>query len=143
MFIIFSRTIAPISTKLGTKHSYVIWIQVSKGEIITQKRKYFDKNLKSSYPEPLGQFQANMTHSRSYWVKGIALWHRHTKLGTWMYHHEATCCVHSWPLLYLDLLPKCRWHVITIKKRFWRLLILLKKTCMAFFLRKKRCFICK
>ena len=29
-------------------------------------------------------------------------WHRHTKLDTWLYHHETTCCVHSWPVYDLD-----------------------------------------
>ena len=30
-------------------------------------------------------------------------WHRHTKLDTWLYHHETTCCVHSWPVYDFDL----------------------------------------
>ena len=36
----------------------------------------------------------------------FAFWHRHTKFGTWVYHHETKCCVHSLPLYDLDL-----WHI--------------------------------
>ena len=32
----------------------------------------------------------------------FALWPRHTKFGSWVYHHETTCCIHSWPVYDLD-----------------------------------------
>ena len=30
-----------------------------------------------------------------------------SNFGIWVYHHEATCCVHSWPFYDLDLWPIC------------------------------------
>ena len=39
----------------------------------------------------------------------FALWHRHTIFGTWVYHYETTCCVHSWPLYDLDLWSLSGW----------------------------------
>ena len=36
----------------------------------------------------------------------FALWHRQRNFGIWVYHHEITCCIHSWPLY--DLLSGWR-----------------------------------
>ena len=66
----FSRTTEPISTKLGTMHSWVKGIQICSNEvpalfqvnIITKWQKNFDEIIKSS-PEPLGQFQPNLVQS--------------------------------------------------------------------------------
>ena len=44
----------------------------------------------------------------------FALWHKHTKFGTWVYHHETTCCVNSWPVYDLDLWPICGWRGISL-----------------------------
>ena len=30
--------------------------------------------------------------------------------GIWVYHHETTCCVHSWPYYDLDFWPLCGWR---------------------------------
>ena len=54
----------PISTKLGTKHSWVKGIQVCSnegsclfpsGDNLKKKRKYIDEIKKSSSPEPLAR----------------------------------------------------------------------------------------
>ena len=58
-----SRTIEPLSTKLGTKHPRMKVIQVCSNEgprpfqmeIITKKRKYIDEIKKFSSPEARGQ----------------------------------------------------------------------------------------
>ena len=34
--------------------------------------------------------------------------------GIWVYHHETTCCVHSWPLYDLDLKPICGWRGVSL-----------------------------
>ena len=69
--IFFSRTIGPISTKLGTKHHWIKGIHVcsKKGqrpstrgdtsEIVNFSSKY----LKPSSKEPLSQFQPNLAQS--------------------------------------------------------------------------------
>ena len=62
IFIIFSRTTGPISTKLGTKHPWVKGIQVCSNEgphpfprgDNYEIAKYIDEIKKSSSPEPLG-----------------------------------------------------------------------------------------
>ena len=40
----------------------------------------------------------------------FALWKRHTKICIRLYHHETTCCVHSWPLCDPDLWVICWWR---------------------------------
>ena len=75
IFISFSRTTVPISTKLGIKHPFVKGIQVysNEGPCPFPRRdnyqivKYIDEILKSSYPEPLGQFQPNLAQSILGW----------------------------------------------------------------------------
>ena len=59
----------------------------------------------------------------------FALWHRHTIFGTWVYHHETTCCVHSWPLYDLDIWPIYKWggilselYSLFLSCLIWRLL---------------------
>ena len=73
--IFFSRTTGPISTKLSTMHPWVMGIQVYSNEGSHpfpkednyEKWKYIDEILKSSSPEPLGQFQPNKAESILGW----------------------------------------------------------------------------
>ena len=68
---ILPKTNGPISTKLHTKHSRVIGIQVCSNEgshvhplslgDISKKRK--DRHLKPYSPEPLGQFHQTLAQS--------------------------------------------------------------------------------
>ena len=46
-------------------------------------------------------------HEFCYGKDYLALGHKHTKVGTRVYHHEIKCCVHSWPVYDLDLWPIC------------------------------------
>ena len=67
-FHLLSRTIGPISTKLGTKHPWIKVIQVcsNEGSQPFQRgdnygiSKIHWRNLKISSPEPLGQFKPNL-----------------------------------------------------------------------------------
>ena len=67
----FSRTTKPISTKLCTKHSWVMGIQVCSNEGSRpfprggnyKKAKIHWRNLKISSQEPHGQFQSNLAKS--------------------------------------------------------------------------------
>ena len=34
--------------------------------------------------------------------------------GIWVYHHEKTCWVHSWPSYDLDLWPICEWQGVSL-----------------------------
>ena len=34
--------------------------------------------------------------------------------GIWVYYHETTCCVHSWPLNDLDIWPICGWRGVSL-----------------------------
>ena len=36
------------------------------------------------------------------------LWHWLTIVGTWVYHHEMMCHVHSWSWYYFNLWPQCQ-----------------------------------
>ena len=73
---IFSRTTGAISAKFGTKHPWVMVIQICsnegprpflfQGEIITKWWKYTDEIWKSS-SEPLSQFQLNLVQSFLRW----------------------------------------------------------------------------
>ena len=36
------------------------------------------------------------------------LWHWLTIVGTWVYHHEMMCHVHSWSQYYFNLWPQCQ-----------------------------------
>ena len=69
LFIFFSRTTRPISIKLGTKYPWVKEIQVSSNEgpqpfqrgDNNETAKLHSRNLiKSTSPEPLGQFQPHL-----------------------------------------------------------------------------------
>ena len=68
----FSRTTEQISNKLGTKHPWVLGIQVCSNEEFRlfprgdnyKKRKYYADLKKSFSPEPLGQFQPNLAKSK-------------------------------------------------------------------------------
>ena len=40
----------------------------------------------------------------------FTFWHRHTKIGICLYHHETTSCVLLWALYVLDLWHICRWR---------------------------------
>ena len=76
--IFFSRTTGPILTKLGTKYSWVKWIQVCTNEgfcffqkdIIAKLWKYINKFEKASSPEPLGQFSTKVDTNHP-WVNVI------------------------------------------------------------------------
>ena len=69
--IFFSRITGPISTKLGIKYHLVKGIQfysnevpiVFQWEIITKLLKYIIEFEKSSFPEPIGQFQHNLAQT--------------------------------------------------------------------------------
>ena len=73
IFIFFSRTTRPISTKLGTTYYWVKGIEVCSNEgpalfleeIITKYRIYIKTLRKSSYPEPLCQFQTKLDTKHS------------------------------------------------------------------------------
>ena len=67
---IFLRTSGPISTKLGTKHPWVIGIQVcskegprpfARGDTYEIAGKSWQIFLKSSYPDPLLNFNLSTT----------------------------------------------------------------------------------
>ena len=80
IFFFFSRTTGLISTKLGTKHHRLkgikvytneglVHVRLFQGQIITKELKYIDEILKSSSPEPLGQFQLNLAQSILWWSR--------------------------------------------------------------------------
>ena len=66
--IFFSRTTGPMSSTLGTKHLFLMRIQICSNEVPcpfprgdnNKKAKYIDEIYKSSPPELLGRFQSNL-----------------------------------------------------------------------------------
>ena len=44
----------------------------------------------------------------------FVLWHSHTLFGTWVYHHDTICRIHSWTLYDLDLWPQYQNYIFTM-----------------------------
>jgi hypothetical protein len=70
-FDFFSRTTGPILTKLAHKSFFggkrfqfaqMKWIPLHQGEILAKELKNTENVLKSSSPEPAGQFQLNLVN---------------------------------------------------------------------------------
>ena len=58
--------------------------------------------MTSVWPCPLASISKLYFHHK---LVVFALLTYHTKIGTWMYHHETTFCILSWPLYDIDLWP--------------------------------------
>ena len=53
------------------------------------------------------------------------LWHNHTIFGTWVYHHEIMCHMHSWSLYGLDLWPQYPNYIFTMNLCFGKIVFAL------------------
>ena len=64
----------------------------------------FDLNIKICI------FTMNLSLARSSLLFDIGI----PRSGIWVYYHETTCCVHSWPLNDLDIWPIRGWRGVSL-----------------------------